>query len=322
MQEQQRYLKKIHTKINLKLFKKINFPGVILTLPEYRLSFQLKIYELVEKGETRIACEFLNAHKWLNQNVRSILDECDAILDAKYQLVYTVGTQQRIDGGPHRWKVIQALLKRIPFHMKRLYLCQDKEKIEFNIDYVKNGHVFGAPMVDYRDDVFTPCRILDHSMFKLLKDALIDDFLDSKIDIAFPEMVTSAKSHLRSILGNRTVDPLVSQSVFDSIDQRDRNTVLIFSGLLRFEVLKLILTKRWRVNYGVNEKGTRKMAIPFKAKDVAAEMTEFGHSDVAICFTYLSYYYSGAIQFSLFFHHQISVEFVFNLCPYFSPRSF
>lgn len=35
------------------------------------------------------------------------------------------------------------------------------------------------------------------------------------------------------------------------------------------------------------------MAIPFKAKDVAAEMTEFGHPDVAICLTQLSYYYSG-----------------------------
>lgn len=284
-------------KNRFEFFNRICFPGVILTLPEYRLSFQLKIYELVEKGKPARACEFLAAHEWLSQNVRSILDESDAILDAKYQLVYTVGTQQRIDGGPHRWKVIQALLKRIPFHMKRLYLNQDKEKIEFNIDYVKNGHVFGAPMVDYRNDVFTPCRILDHSMFKLLKDALIDDFLDSKIDIAFPEMIISVKSRLRSILSDRTIDPHVSQSVFDSIDERDRNTVLILSGLLRFEILKLILTKRWRVNYGVNEKGTRQMAIPFKAKDVAAEMTEFGHSDVAICFTYLSYYYSGAIQF-------------------------
>lgn len=35
------------------------------------------------------------------------------------------------------------------------------------------------------------------------------------------------------------------------------------------------------------------MAVPFRAKDVAAERAEFGHPDVAIVFTVLSYYYSG-----------------------------
>ncbi len=35
------------------------------------------------------------------------------------------------------------------------------------------------------------------------------------------------------------------------------------------------------------------MAVPFRAKDVAAEKTEFGHPDLAIILTHLSYYYSG-----------------------------
>jgi hypothetical protein len=35
------------------------------------------------------------------------------------------------------------------------------------------------------------------------------------------------------------------------------------------------------------------MAVPFRAKDVAADRTEFGHPDVAIVLTQLSYYYSG-----------------------------
>ena len=37
----------------------------------------------------------------------------------------------------------------------------------------------------------------------------------------------------------------------------------------------------------------RNMAIPFRAKDIPMERTEFGHVDVAILFTLLSYYYSG-----------------------------
>ena len=40
----------------------------------------------------------------------------------------------------------------------------------------------------------------------------------------------------------------------------------------------------------------RRMAIPFKAKDVASTNTEFGHPDVALCFTHLSYYYAGNIN--------------------------
>ncbi|CAF4965863.1 unnamed protein product, partial [Rotaria socialis] len=50
-------------------------------------------------------------------------------------------------------------------------------------------------------------------------------------------------------------------------------------GLLSSEVLFVTLKKRYRVNFGVNPnpKFNRLMAVPFRAKDVAAENTEFGH---------------------------------------------
>lgn len=60
-------------------------------MPEYRLSFQLKIYESVAKNDIDSAQQLLAIHQWINQNVRNILDESDAILHAKYQLIYTVG---------------------------------------------------------------------------------------------------------------------------------------------------------------------------------------------------------------------------------------
>ncbi|OXA45049.1 hypothetical protein Fcan01_20248 [Folsomia candida] len=64
-------------------------------------------------------------------------------------------------------------------------------------------------------------------------------------------------------------------------------------GYLKYEIIYLVLSKRWRVNYGVDVEGERKMAVPFRAKDVPAKRTEFGHPDVAILLTQLSYYYSG-----------------------------
>lgn len=254
---------------------------------------QLKIYESVAKSDLETAKQFIEVHQWINQNVRNILDESDAILHTKYQLIYTVGNKLSIDGGSQRWFVIQSLLKRVPFHMKRLYHEHGEKCVEFNIDYIKNGNVYGAPKVNYRDDVFTPCRILDESMFPLLREALIEDFLDAKTEITFPDIAAPVKNQLRIILNKREFDEQIFESIFKSFDATEQKTMLIVSGLLRFEVLKLVLTKRWRVNYGVNEKGRSKMAIPFKAKDVAAERTEFGHADAAICFTQLSYYYSG-----------------------------
>lgn len=282
------------------LIKQSNFfTGVILTLPEYRLSFQLKIYESIKKDKMNIAKSFLNVHKWINSNVRNILDESDAILQPKYQLIYTVGNQLTPDGGFERWFVTQALLKRVPLHMKELCRKYGDKKIEFDDKYIENKHVFGGARVNYRSDVFTPCRILDDHVFDDLKKLLVKDFLDGQLHIAFSEINPSTKSDLELILTQKEIDKR-TLSLIEMLPLKDRNVILILSGLLRFEVLKLVLTKRYRVNYGIDTKPklkeNRKMAIPFKAKDVAAEMTEFGHPDAAICFTQLSYYYKGRVS--------------------------
>lgn len=272
-------------------------------MPEYRLSFQLKIYETIHNADYLVAAELFKVNQWITSNVRNILDESDAILHPKYQLIYTLGKQLQLDGGENRWIVIESVLKRIPVHMKELYKKHGSEKIEYDKDYLKKGHVYNAPMVDYRTDIFTPCRILDPTVYEELKSLLIEDFLDGRINIAFPEMKPSTKKLLRFLLNQKTIAKDKFDTIMMNFSKEKRQTIMILSGLLRFEVLKLVLMKRWRVNYGVNIKsqkkslkeGGRKMAIPFKAKDVAAEMTEFGHSDVALCFTHLSYYYSGLL---------------------------
>lgn len=250
------------------------------------------MYESIQKDDLDSAESILSIQQWINANVRNILDESDAILQANYQLIYTVGNQLPLDGGSQRWFVAQAVFKRVPYHMKRLYERYGNENIEFDDKYVENGHVYGSPYVKYRPDVFTPCRILNESIFDELKSALVDDFLDGRMDISFPEIVRRAKDELRQAIAEK--EP--SRRSFEIIERfaaNERDTIWILSGLLRFEVLKLTLTKRWRVHYGVDEKSPRQMAIPFKAKDIAAELTEFGHPDVAICFTQMSYYYSG-----------------------------
>jgi hypothetical protein len=89
---------------------------------------------------------------------------------------------------------------------------------------------------------------------------------------------------------NSSVDHLV-----DKFSPLDIQIILIIRGLLSSEVLLVALKKRHRVNYGVNPSSSfnRLMAVPFRAKDVVADRTEFGHPDVALVLTHFCYYYSG-----------------------------
>ncbi|KAG4070074.1 hypothetical protein HA402_013734 [Bradysia odoriphaga] len=293
-----------HVETIIRLYEecKIN-KGVIVTLPEYRLSFQLMMYNSVPKREFDVTRRFLVAHDWINTNVRNILDESDAILHPKYQLIYSVGKQLPPDGNDLRWLVIQSLLKRVPFHMKQLQDELGDEAIEFDREYLKKCNIFGGTQVNSRPDVFTSCRILDgHLVFPRLNEALTNDFLNGQLDIVFQEPITALKESLKVAFFEdpEKVDPKYLEALLAPFSERERNIVLILCGYLRLEVLKLTLMKRWRVSYGVEPNGERLMAIPFKAKDVAAKRTEFGHPDVAICFTHLSYYYSGLTDEQMF----------------------
>lgn len=184
--------------------------------------------------------------------------------------------------------------------MQKIYERFGDEKIEFCESYICDGVNYGSGSVGNRPEVFRPCRLLDADIYEHLKYALAHDFLNCELSIPFPEMTDATITTLYDILVDKTVDERTLNAFLKEFDAGPQKTILIVSGLLKFEVLRLALTKRWRVNYGRNALGQRKMAVPYKAKDVASEMTEFGHPDVAICLTHLSYYYSGLSDVELF----------------------
>ncbi|KAI6138914.1 hypothetical protein BKA82DRAFT_4230067 [Pisolithus tinctorius] len=66
---------------------------------------------------------------------------------------------------------------------------------------------------------------------------------------------------------------------------------LLASGILSFALME----RRWRVGYGLAPPRTM-LAVPYRAKDIPAPRAEFGHPDVAIVLTCLSYYYGGLNQ--------------------------
>ena len=272
---------------------------LIVTLPEYRLSFQLKGYEQSLSGtNVETAKSLLGLQRWLEKNTRDILDESDEILSVKYQLLYTVGSQIQIDGGCLRWKVAQKLLKLLVQGPITRMECLQNKFGESAVEYEK----YNDPDPTSNDKkefgrhsgVFSPCRLVSTSKecYEDLIDMLADDFLDGRMDIGLPSLQKRQRELIKKFV---TQNDISEDEQSEMIKEHGDYIAPIFivAGYLKYGILQSALSKRWRVNYGVNLTGKRKMAVPFKAKDVASERTEFGHPDMAIILTHLSYYYSG-----------------------------
>ncbi|KAL5335284.1 hypothetical protein BJX70DRAFT_390763 [Aspergillus crustosus] len=69
--------------------------------------------------------------------------------------------------------------------------------------------------------------------------------------------------------------------------------LLVLRGLFAHGILQFALaSKRWLVEYGIHPSRSL-LAVPFKAKGVPSDNSEFGQPDVALILTCLSYYYQG-----------------------------
>jgi hypothetical protein len=244
---------------------------IILISPEDILSFDLLTIDKCRRHEFDTGRSMLIVQRWLKTFARDILDESDEILHCKHQLIYTVGTQQQVDGGVERWKFIQLILNSV-------------KKIAVDIvESDRDDIYYRSPK---RKSAFPEFRLLSHRPFPKLCSEIINDWLNQKSYRKTDQQCISS-----SVLDISTlVDALV-----DRFSTNDIQLFLIMRGLLSAEVLLVALKKRYRVNYGVNLNSdfNRLMAVPFRAKDVPADRTEFGHPDTALVLTQLSYYFSG-----------------------------
>lgn len=252
--------------------------GVMLTVPEHRLSFSLFALDKILKKEIKLANWLLHIDNWLRYYCRDILDESDELLSVKNQLVYTIGSQKNIDGDSLRWTICQKVLQSVCDVAEEL---QERYENAIEFDPIKQASL---------PEQFTTFRLLNDDCLEEFKELVVEQLLDDflKLDglertlvkIFMTEEMISEENH-KMVMDNLVDKPELLQKV------------LLISAYLRREVMIIALRKRWRVEYGVNPIGERLMAVPFRAKDVAAERTEFGHPDLAIVLTHLSYYYSG-----------------------------
>ena len=244
---------------------------VILTSPEDILSFHLLLIDKCRRKQFHIARLMLQIEQWSKFYIRDVLDECDEILHVKYQLIYTVGNQQEVDGGLQRWKTIQLILHLV-------------KKYAENIFHSFNENIFYKPAE--RKSSFPQIRFQSDEPYSFLCEYIANDWIN---------LSSYRQEDRQRILSfilktNSSIDNLLK-----TFSEEDIQLFLIIRGLLSCEVLLVALKKRYHVNYGINLNPSfnRLMSVPFRAKDVPADRTEFGHPDLALILTQLSYYYSG-----------------------------
>ncbi|KAG6887769.1 hypothetical protein C0992_010818 [Termitomyces sp. T32_za158] len=265
--------------------------GVLLIQPEHILSFRLMGIDLISGMHSEAGKQLLQSHRWLLSTSRDILDESDEILRATYQLVYTSGLQEPMDNHPDRWTIIQEVIGYVQKHASILHSTYSTG---LEVDHLGD---IGSPVI----------RILDAEAGDELVDSVIRELTSSNRFKLLP-------LHIRPAAEDFIRCRCCSANALDELRSFLQNSsiwkdLLLYRGLLGHGLLRFVLQdKRWRVDYGLDLTRTL-LAVPYRAKDLPSLRADFGHPDVALALTCLSYYYGGLTEeqldqcFELLFKH-------------------
>lgn len=253
--------------------------GIILTLPEHMLSFQLSGLQELSNNNVQQAAKMMRFHEWFMKNCRDILDECDHMLAVKTQLIYPSGAQTMVDGHPDRWKVVQDVLKLVKVHLGTL-----RQEFPRSVEIIERSR--GAFPTVY---LLTP-EVKNALMHSLTKSVTGGEGSILIMDSCSLDERVSVNNFLREAQFPAATAVKIAGAFKGNPDARQR--LLLLRGLFVHKILLLGLNKRWNVQYGID---TRRdpIAVPYKAKGIASDQAEFGHPDVSIILTCLSFYYSG-----------------------------
>lgn len=253
--------------------------GVVLTTPESKLSYQLSGLQRLKDGHVAEALKMIEFQGWLTKNAREIMDESDFTLAVKTQLIYPSGSREALDGHPQRWQVVENLLQLIEDHLPDL-----QKKFKNSLNLVA------------RDGGFPIAHILDVKVEEELNRWLIQDIAKGTTPFLRLDRQVTPRLYAQIIdaLSNRntTCDTIEGLSSKFSDPPSAYKNLLLVHGLLGNGILVLCIKKRWNVQYGLHPKRDP-IAVPYEAKGVPHEQSEFGHPDVAIGLTCLSFYYAG-----------------------------
>lgn len=257
----------------------LNGSGVILALPEHLLSFKLSGLQCLSDSRHREAGLMIGVQTWLTRISRDVLDECDFTLAVKTQLIYPSGSQTSVDGHPFRWEIAQSVLSLAETHLWKL-----RDEYPNSVEVVKKPDA-GFPVFYFlRKDAETA-----------LVARLVDEICAGNTPVLPMQRYTAGERDLvKAFISAAKVDRETVRTVTimflgkPSIAKK----LLLLRGLFVHNILLLCLKKRWNVQYGLHP-AREPVAVPFRAKAVPDDRSEWGHPDVSIIFTCLAFYYGG-----------------------------
>ncbi|KAF8546980.1 hypothetical protein OG21DRAFT_1607573 [Imleria badia] len=223
--------------------------------------------------------EWFALQRFLHFHARDLLDESDEILHSRFQLIYTSGREQPVEGFPDRWTITQQILGLVNRH-----LSFPSTLVPYSIE------------CDFNDcGSFPHIRVLHSDAGMRLISLIAKDVVDGYFpNISFSHLRPALRSSIRDFITRTDIPPETAKIVEACAQQNSSlGALLLLRGLLANNILLFAITeRRWRVDYGLDLTRTP-LAVPFRAKDVPASTAEFGHPDITILLTCLSYYYAG-----------------------------
>ncbi|KAF2229858.1 hypothetical protein EV356DRAFT_570800 [Viridothelium virens] len=253
--------------------------GIMIALPEHIMSFMLSGRQRLSDSLIPEATTMINVQEWLQKHCRDILDECDFTLSARTQLIYPSGSQRTVDGSPHRWETAQALLRLVKDHLWNL----------------RNEFPYSIEVVEKESSGFPFIYILRRDVEEALLTRLVEDICSGQMaTLPIAEWSETHKSAVKTFISSARVPPDLLDQVgsFWQGQPAAKKVMYLLRGLLVHRILLLTLKKRWNVQYGLHP-NRDPVAVPFHAKGMPSDQAEWGHPDVAILFTCLSFYYGG-----------------------------
>ncbi|KAF2267772.1 hypothetical protein CC78DRAFT_591207 [Lojkania enalia] len=253
--------------------------GVMLALPEHLMSFKLSGLQRLSDNRHEEASCMIKVQAWLNERARDVLDECDVSLAIRTQLIYPSGSLMTVDGHPLRWQTTEVVLRLV-----RSYLPRLQQMFPRSVEVVQRTPE-GYPLVYF--------------LRKDIEDALIVQLADGICRgqtsiIPITELSESDREDIRDFITSATAPSGLVNKINAIFKDKLHliKVVYLLRGLFVCRILISSIKKRWNVQYGLHPMRDP-IAVPYHAKGVPSPSSEWGHPDVAIILTCLSFYYQG-----------------------------
>jgi hypothetical protein len=253
--------------------------GVIIALPEHLMSFMLSGQQRLLDGKIEEATRMIKVQRWLSRNSRDVFDESDFTMAVKTQLIYPSGPQVTVNGGNYRWETIQTVLRLVFSHLDVL-----ERSYESSIQVVRR-QTGGFPFIYFlRTDV-------QHALMQ----QIVADICSGRTHLLNIENFSALERQaIRAFITEANPQNAAVKCVSEihKNSPADGYVIYLLRGLLVHRILILTLSRRWNVQYGLHPLRDP-VSVPFLGKGIASNLAEWGHVDVSLLFTCLSFYYQG-----------------------------